>query len=160
MSHYLRSTMETDFYPRRYKLRMTPSMRYTQYYVTEDVCVIVSTSFNGRGTFQKRTCGSQRRSCNMHKSSYNVATLPTCRVKPVVQGAVEEDAQGVHKVPGKWRTCWHTCAAGTPAEREAGTPAEREASEFYEVELGSMWWNTLCNRYTWGVLGVLYAWTC
>ena len=26
---------------------------------------------------------------------------PHVRVKPAVQGAVEEDAQGVHKVPGK-----------------------------------------------------------
>ena len=26
---------------------------------------------------------------------------PHVRVKPVVQGAVEEDAQGVHEVPGK-----------------------------------------------------------
>ena len=26
---------------------------------------------------------------------------PHVRVKPAVQGAMEEDAQGVHKVPGK-----------------------------------------------------------
>ena len=30
---------------------------------------------------------------------------PYVRVKPAVQGAVEEYAQGAHEVPGKLRTC-------------------------------------------------------
>ena len=29
---------------------------------------------------------------------------PHIRVKPEVWGVVEEDAQGAHEVPGKWRT--------------------------------------------------------
>ena len=37
----------------------------------------------------------------MHKSSCRVQPCPHDRVKPAVQSAVEEDTQGVHKVPCK-----------------------------------------------------------
>ena len=38
------------------------------------------------------------RACTMLQPCLHV------RVKPAVLGAVEEDTQGVHEVPGKWRT--------------------------------------------------------
>ena len=44
-------------------------------YITEDVCVIDSTFLDGRGTVQKRTCGSWKQSWNMHKSSCNITSL-------------------------------------------------------------------------------------
>ena len=79
-------------------------------------CVIIdSTYFDGRGMVQKRTCGSWKWSCNMHKSSYNaLQPCPHVRVKPAVQVCCRRRCTGCAR--GTWQVtymltylrCWDT----------------------------------------------------
>ena len=76
-----------SFFKKYYKDRLLPNVVQVEddakykidlIYITKDICIINSTSFDRRGMVLKRTCGSQKRSCDMYKSSCNIKTLPTC----------------------------------------------------------------------------------
>ena len=51
---------------------MTQSTKWTQFYITGDICIINSTSFNGRGVSQERTCRSWKL---RYRCARNIAML-------------------------------------------------------------------------------------
>ena len=76
-SPYHSIIMEIDFYPRWYKSRIMKNMKKTQFYITGDICVINSTSLDGRCMAQKRTSGYWKKRYNMCKISCNITSGTT-----------------------------------------------------------------------------------
>ena len=64
--------------PNSIQVKDDAEYKIDSFYITGDIHIINSTSFDGRGAVQKRICGSQKWICNPCKRSCNITIMPTC----------------------------------------------------------------------------------